>query len=138
LADGAHIFGKLLEGGIVCLGLRTDEKVRTFQMGQKLRANQLTQASLDPIPLDDLSPVFWDDDSDPWMQQQGSAYPGFEALGLDSLPCTSNSFEVGLARQPRGTRKPKRFRRRRISMVVGLSAVCVPSCDGGSELHGPI
>jgi hypothetical protein len=138
LANGAHIFGKLLEGGIVCLGLRTDEKISTFEVGQKLRAHQLTQPSFDTISLDDLSPVFWDDDSNPWMHEQGSAYPSFKALGLDSLPCTSNSFEVGLARQSRTTRKPKRFRRRRISMVVGLSAVYAPSCDGGSEPHGPI
>jgi hypothetical protein len=138
LTDGAHIFGELLKAGIVGLRLRTNEKVSTFEMRQELRAHNLAQASFDTISLDDLSLVFRDDHPHPGMQQQGNAYPGFEALGLDSLPCTSYRFEVGLARQPRATRKPKRLRRRRISTVVGLSAAYVPSCDAGLALHAPI
>lgn len=79
-----------------------------------MRANELTQPPFDTIPLDNFSLVLGNDDSDPRMQQQGSANPSFQALGLDSLPCTSYSFEVSVARQPRATRKAKRFRRRRI------------------------
>jgi hypothetical protein len=82
--------------------------------------------------------VLRDDHPHPGMQQQGNGYPSFEALGLDSLPCTSYRFEVGLARQSCATRKPKRLRRRRISTVVGLSAAYVPSCDAGLALHAPI
>lgn len=83
-------------------------------MGKKLRADKLTQASFDTISLDDLSLMLGDDYAYPRMQQQGSAYPSFEALGLNSLPCTSYNFEIGLARQPRAAREAKRSRRRRI------------------------
>jgi hypothetical protein len=79
-----------------------------------LRAHQLAQAPFDTISLDNLSLVLWNNHPDPRMQQQGSANPSFQALGLDSLPCTSYSFKVGLARQPRAARKAKRLRRRRI------------------------
>ncbi|HEY0528123.1 MAG TPA: hypothetical protein VGD02_04805, partial [Gemmatimonadaceae bacterium] len=131
LTDGAHIVGELLKAGIISLRLRTNEKISTLQVRQELRAHDLAQASFDTIPLDDFSLVLWNDHPHPGMQQQGGANPGLEAFGLDSLPGASYRFEVGLARQPRVTRKPKRFRRRRISTVVGLSAAYVPSCDAG-------
>jgi hypothetical protein len=96
-----------------------------------LRPHQLAQPPLDSIAVDDLVPVLRNDYPDPWMQQQGSGYPSFESLGLYSLPCTSYSFEIGLARQPGTARKAKRLRRRRIWTAVELSAVCAPSSDDG-------
>lgn len=90
-----------------------------IQIREHPRPNQLTQPPFHAIPVDDSPPVLGDDNSHPRMRQQGSRRPGLEVLGLNPLPCTSDNFEVGFARQPQPTGETQGAMRRRISSVVG-------------------
>jgi hypothetical protein len=71
-----------------------------IQIREQSGSNELTQTPLHPVPVDDSPPMLGNHNPDPRMRQQGSRCPGFEVLGLDPLPCTSDNFEIGFPRQP--------------------------------------
>ncbi|HET7613297.1 MAG TPA: hypothetical protein VFK26_05180 [Gemmatimonadaceae bacterium] len=71
-----------------------------IQIREQSGSNELAQPPLHPVSLNDFPSMLGNDNPNPRMRQQGSRCPSFEVLGLDPLPCTSDNFEIGLARQP--------------------------------------
>lgn len=115
LADSSHIAGELLKARPVRIRFSANKQVNTWQDGQQVDSDELSQTSLHKIPLDNLPSVFGNDDAYPRMWQQGSGSPGFQSLGLHSLPCTSQCFQVSFTRQPDAAREAEGLRRQRTS-----------------------
>lgn len=101
MTDGNHVNCQILKRCVVRIGFGTNEEIdATIQIREQPGSNELAQAPFHPVPVNDAPPVLGDHNPHPWMRQQGSRCPSFEALGLNPLPCTSDNFEIGLARQP--------------------------------------
>jgi hypothetical protein len=117
-ANYCNLVGQLFKAAAVCLRLRSNQKIYSCDVRQKSGTNNLTKAAFDEIPLDNLPSVLWDNDTHPWMRQQGSGCSSFQTLGLHSLPCTPYRFQIGFARKPGPARETERLRRRRISSAT--------------------
>ena len=101
MTDGNHINCQIMKGCVVRFGLGANEQIdTTIQIREQLGPNELAKAPFHPVPVNDSPPVLGDDKAHPRMRQQGSRRQSFEPLGLNPLPCTSDNFEIGLARQP--------------------------------------
>lgn len=116
----ADVDRKILKGRVIRIWFGPNQEIdTTIESRQEGGSDKFAQTSLHSVALYDSSPVFGNDHSYPWMRQQGSRCPGFKALGLDPLPCTSYNLEIAFPCQPQPTRETQRARRRRISSVVG-------------------
>jgi len=101
LTNGNHVDRQILESCFVRFWFGTNEEIDpTIQIRQQSRSNEFSQTPFYAVPVDDSAPMLGDDDPHPRMRQQGSRCPGLEVLGLNPLPCASDNFEIGLARQP--------------------------------------
>ncbi len=100
-------------------GFGSDKKVKLSERRQQLRSRQLTQPSLQSVACDDSLLVFRHDDTNPWIEQQGSGRPSLEMVGVHALPCSSYCLEVGLLRQPVAARKAETVTRRRTWSATG-------------------
>jgi hypothetical protein len=112
--DCVDFHRKLVEARAVCFRFRAKQYINPSSNGQYSRPRQLTEPALYAIPVYNVSSVFRNNHTNPWMKQQGSGRASFETLGLHPLPCTSYRFQIGLSRQPGAARKAERLTRRRI------------------------
>jgi hypothetical protein len=111
--------GEFIKSGAICLGLGSHKEVYTPDYRQQPKTYELSQTSFCAVPIDDVSPMFRNNDPHSRMKQQGSRDPSFETLGLHPLPCTSYQLQVGFSRQPPFARKAEALIRRRIWRVAG-------------------
>lgn len=62
---------------------------------------ELAQAPLETIPIHGRMPIAWHHDSDAQIRERGSAHPNHETVRSESLPLTSDAFEIRATAQTR-------------------------------------
>jgi len=117
--NGIHLHGKFIKSGAICLRLGSHKEVYSPDHRQQPNSHKLSQTPFSAVPIDDVSPMFRNNDPHSWMRQQGSRDPSFETLGLHPLPCASYQLQVGFSRQPPVARKAEALIRRRIWRATG-------------------
>ncbi len=87
-------------------------------MRQNIEASQLSEPSLESVPVSRSPATLPDDNANSWMSQRGSDCSDVKELRPSTLPLSQNRCQLRLTRQAMGRRKTKFVRRWRTLRAV--------------------